>query len=69
LLFFWLLILGCWIAWSIWQTPDLPVIGVVTLFGTAMVIILIDHLAAYIATEGAMVAIRQLHLSKYMRAS
>ena len=68
LLFFSWLILGLFVAWAIWQTPDRSVLGAVTLFGVGIVIAMIDHVIAYIATEGAMGTIRQLYLSKYLRS-
>jgi hypothetical protein len=68
LLFFSWLILGIFTAWTCWQSPDLTALGAITLFGVALVIGMIDHVVACIATEGAMGTIRQLYLSKYMRS-
>jgi hypothetical protein len=67
-LFFSWLILGVFAAWAFWQTPGPPVLGALTLFGVGIVIAMIDHVIAYIATEGAMGTIRQLYLSKYLRS-
>jgi hypothetical protein len=65
LLFFSWLIMGGFAAWSIWQTPNLRMVGAAILFGIGLVIALVDHVTAYIATEGAMGTIRQLYLTKY----
>jgi hypothetical protein len=68
LLFFSWLILGLFAGWAAWQSADPAVLGGLILFGVGMVIALIGHVTAYIATEGAMGTIRQLYLSKYLRS-